>query len=117
MRTLYTVAATVALGGAALAGVSVLSGKKASTVSQAAQTQSTGVKTATIPVEGMFCLSCAARIKSRLKSLDGVSNVEVRFADRAVKLSYFPARGDVPQRAAAAIDALGYKAGTPVAAR
>ncbi len=74
------------------------------------------MKLASIPVEGMFCLSCAATIKQKVKSLPGVVDAEVHFADKVVVVNYDASRTDVPVRAAAAINALGYKAGTPTVA-
>jgi len=72
-----------------------------------------GAKLASIPVEGMFCLSCAAAIKQKVKSLDGVRDAEVHLAEKLVVVNYIADRPDVPARAAAAIDSLGYRAGTP----
>lgn len=34
------------------------------------------VKTVSIPVEGMSCVSCAARVKRTLKGIEGVQRVE-----------------------------------------
>lgn len=70
-------------------------------------------KLASIPVEGMFCLSCAAKIKQTVKSLPGVVDAEVHFANKVVVVKYDASRADVPVRAADAINSLGYKAGQP----
>lgn len=79
--------------------------------------QSTAVRTVAIPVQGMTCISCAARIKQHVKALPGVSNVEIVFAKRFVRVTYAANQPNLPGRAVASINALGYKAGTPVAAR
>ena len=71
-------------------------------------------KLASIPVEGMVCLSCAAAIKQKLKSLDGVQNAEVHFAERVVVVNYAASRPDIPLKAVAAINSLGYKARPPM---
>lgn len=68
---------------------------------------------ASIPVEGMVCLSCAAAIKQKVKALPGVLDAQVHFANRVVVVNYAASRADVPARAAAAINSLGYKAGQP----
>lgn len=69
---------------------------------------------ATIPVEGMFCLSCAAAIKQKVKAIDGVQGTEVRFGEKVVVVNYRADRPDIPARAVAAINSLGYKARPPV---
>ena len=35
------------------------------------------LQTVSIPVEGMSCMSCAARVKQTLKEIEGVQHVEV----------------------------------------
>ena len=70
------------------------------------------LKTVVIPVEGMACVACAARIKKAVKSLDGVSYVEVSLEKRTAQVTY-AAHKLTPDRIVAAIDELGYKAGTP----
>ncbi|MBN8968118.1 MAG: heavy-metal-associated domain-containing protein [Rhizobiales bacterium] len=71
-------------------------------------------KTVVVPVTGMSCVSCAAAIKRSVKNLNGVSEVEVSLADRTMRVTYAP---DVvsPDRFIAAVNALGYQAGRPVA--
>lgn len=71
-------------------------------------------KTVTLPVEGMTCASCVARVKKTLQSIDGVTEIEVSLAQRAARVSYRDAKVS-PERLAAAINDLGYRAGTPVA--
>lgn len=76
--------------------------------------QSLATRVVNMPVDGMACISCAASIKQKLKSVEGVSDVEIIFAQRLFRITYFASRPDVPRRAAAAINSLGYKAGAPV---
>lgn len=71
------------------------------------------VKTVTIPIEGMTCASCVARVKKTLQSIDGVTEVIVSLAQRAARVSYLDAHVS-PERLAAAITDLGYRAGTPM---
>ncbi|RUL83552.1 heavy-metal-associated domain-containing protein [Tautonia sociabilis] len=69
----------------------------------------------TIPVEGMSCGACAASIKQRLRSLDGVAEVEVSLEHRHARVRY--SEGAVtPERLAAEINGLGYRAALPAAA-
>jgi copper ion binding protein len=70
------------------------------------------LKTVDIPVDGMACVVCAATVKKTVKSLDGVSRVEVSLEKRSARVTYAADRLS-PERIAAAIDKLGYKAGTP----
>src|SRR5260370_7356986 len=42
----------------------------------------------TIPVEGMVCLACTARVKSTLKAINGVTGVEVNLAGRVARVQY-----------------------------
>lgn len=70
-------------------------------------------KLASIPVEGMICLSCAATIKQKVKSLPGVVDAEVHFANKVIVINYATSQTDVPMKAVSAINSLGYKAGDP----
>jgi len=69
-----------------------------------------------IPVEGMACDSCAARIKRNLTGIDGVLAATVSFDDKSAVIQY-DARKLEPKRLASAIIGLGFKAGTPVEAK
>lgn len=74
--------------------------------------QQIGPKSVVIPVEGMICISCAATLKSSIKRMEGVFHVEVSLENRTARVTYMPAKLS-PDRIAAVIDKLGYKAGTP----
>lgn len=69
---------------------------------------------AVIPVEGMTCASCAARVRRTLEGIDGVMSAEVSLAERNVKVRYVDKKLS-PENLVAAINALGYKARAPVA--
>jgi copper chaperone CopZ len=45
-------------------------------------------KTVIIPVEGLICVACAARIKQTLQTIDGVSDVRVDLEHRSVRVRY-----------------------------
>ena len=68
------------------------------------------VRTMIIPVEGMACIACAASVKR--KAIDGVSDVEVNLEARSARVTYAPAKV-APDSLVAAINKLGYRAGTP----
>ena len=65
----------------------------------------------TIPVEGMSCSACVARVKGTLKAMDGVSEVHVSLEKNEAEIRYQPEKTS-PEKLAKAIDELGYKAGT-----
>lgn len=68
----------------------------------------------TIPVEGMVCLACTARVKSALKAINGVTEVEVNLAGRDVRVEYLEGKVSAGQLVSA-INRLGYRAGPPKA--
>lgn len=100
----------IAVGCAALAfGLYAVS---ATDAMAAPSNNGSAVETIVIPVEGMACVACAATVKKAVKSLAGVSNVEVSLGARSAKVTYAPDKVS-PDRIAAAIDEAGYKAGAP----
>ena len=46
------------------------------------------VQTLTLPVEGMTCASCVARVEKVLQRVDGVDSVVVNFASERVRMSF-----------------------------
>ena len=70
------------------------------------------LKTVVVPVEGMACVVCAATVKKTVKSLAGVSRVEVSLEKRGAQVTYEPDKVS-PDTIVAAINKLGYKAGSP----
>ena len=64
-----------------------------------------------VPVTGMTCASCAARLESGLSGLAGVHEVHVNFVTRRARVTYDPARTGPASFAAAAAD-LGYSVPT-----
>ena len=66
----------------------------------------------TIPVEGMVCLACTARVKSTLKAINGVAEVEVSLEHRVARVKYVEGKVSREQLVSA-INRLGYQAGTP----
>jgi copper chaperone CopZ len=68
----------------------------------------------TIPVEGMVCLACTARVKSTLKAINGVTEVEVNLAGHDARVQYLEGKVS-PEELVSAINHLGYRAGPPKA--
>ncbi|MDE1975683.1 MAG: cation transporter [Elusimicrobia bacterium] len=50
------------------------------------------MKTAIIPVEGMSCVKCAARIKKTLAAINGVGEAEVSFEEHAARVRFDASR-------------------------
>jgi len=67
-----------------------------------------------LPVEGMTCASCVAKVEKALKKIDGIENVSVNFASEKVT---FETKGEIPLDVAAeAIAKYGYKLHTEAVA-
>lgn len=79
-------------------------------------TEEAHMSTVVIPVEGMSCVACAARVKKTVASIAGVGDVEVSLAERNARVR-FDTRRLAPERIVAAINGLGYRAGTPTEAK
>jgi Cu+-exporting ATPase len=73
------------------------------------------IKTLTLPVEGMTCASCVARIEKTLKKVDGVNSAVVNLATEKVTFSYDENATNLTKLAAVVEDA-GYKLITPIPA-
>lgn len=79
-------------------------------------TEEANMNTVVIPVEGMSCVACAARVKKTLTSIAGVGDVQVSLVERNARVRFDPSR-IAPDRLVAAINGLGYQAGTPTEAK
>lgn len=66
----------------------------------------------TIPVEGMSCSACVARVKGTLKRTEGVSEVHVSLEKNEAEVRYQPDKTS-PEKLAKVVDEMGYKAGIP----
>lgn len=84
--------------------------------SRPTRTEEAHMNTVLIPVEGMSCVACAARVKKTLTSIAGVGDVQVSLAERNARVRFDPSR-IAPDRLVAAINGLGYQAGTPTEAK
>lgn len=62
-----------------------------------------------LPVEGMSCAACAARIERKLGAMSGVVAASVNFATKVATVRYEPGRARIADFAAA-VEALGYHA-------
>jgi Cu+-exporting ATPase len=65
------------------------------------------IQTMTLPVEGMTCASCVARVEKALKSVEGVEGASVNLATEAVALSFDSSKTDL-ESLAKAVESSGY---------
>ncbi|MBI2504143.1 MAG: heavy-metal-associated domain-containing protein [Candidatus Latescibacteria bacterium] len=70
------------------------------------------MKTVIIPIEGMSCSACAARVENTLTAIAGVSGVEVNLAERNASVRFDPNKLS-PDRMVSAVSGLGYHASAP----
>lgn len=101
-------------GSPVLGGVSGCTSRTTPATNQAANVQEANMKVVQIPVEGMSCAACVARVKKTLAAIGGVSDVEVSLVERRARVRFDPSRLSADQLVAA-IKGLGYQAGAPSA--
>jgi Cu+-exporting ATPase len=70
------------------------------------------IETLTLPVEGMTCASCVARVEKTLKKIDGVEIANVNLATEAVALSFDSVKVSL-DALAKAVESAGYKLAVP----
>jgi len=70
------------------------------------------VKKMTLPIEGMTCASCVARVEKSLTKVDGISNVNVNLATEEVTLDLDNENKDM-QEIARVVEEAGYKLHLP----
>lgn len=81
-------------------------------VAEKSHSQIVAVQKIKIPVEGMSCSACQAKVKNTIKSIDGVSSVEVSLEDKMAYVTYDTIKVK-PAQIKEAINKKGYKAGKP----
>ncbi|MEE9258285.1 MAG: copper ion binding protein, partial [Nitrospinaceae bacterium] len=64
-----------------------------------------------LPVQGMSCASCAARIEKKVGELDGVDQASVNFGAESATVDYDPDRAS-PETIIQAIENIGYSVST-----
>lgn len=65
-----------------------------------------------MPVDGMTCSACQSNVKKTIKSIDGVSDVEVSLEKRFAYFTYDPKKVKV-ENVQKAVNNKGYTAGKP----
>lgn len=112
MRPLLVLTVTFVLLPACNARSAATSSDTPSAASGSTSSAVVGRSEVTIPVEGMSCGACAARLKRGLKNVDGVLDVEVTLHPGAARIGYLASKTD-PARLVAAINGLEFTAGAP----
>jgi len=75
--------------------------------------QADAVQTVKLSVDGMTCASCKFTVKTVLKQLDGVQDVNVSYAEKKATVSYDPQRITLGQLAQAINETGRYQATLP----
>ncbi|MBI5464738.1 MAG: heavy metal translocating P-type ATPase, partial [Ignavibacteriales bacterium] len=65
------------------------------------------IQTLTLPIEGMTCASCVARVEKVLKRIDGVEQAAVNLATEKVSFSFDPSKASL-EELASAVNEAGY---------
>ncbi len=110
-RPAWLILVAIVLVGAGGLGI-FLAGNTGAEVSVSAEVAGE-TKTVLMPVEGMSCVVCAASVKKALQSIDGVQEAEINLERREARVRYVEGKVS-PKQLVAAVNHLGYKAGTPV---
>ena len=89
-------------------------GKEKTAKAESKQAAPTGpVTTATFRVDGMHCGGCGDKVKDALAKASGVTNVEVKTADKKIVVSFEPAKISA-EKIAKIITEAGYPASAEV---
>lgn len=76
------------------------------------QTKGEVMQTVKMPVDGMVCNACQSNVKKTIKSIDGVTDVEVNLEKKFAVFSFDPKKVKVEQ-VQKAVNDKGFEAGKP----
>lgn len=76
------------------------------------QTKQVVMQTVKMPVDGMVCNACQSNVKKTIKSVDGVTDVEVNLEKKFAVFTYDPKKVKVEQ-VQKAVNDKGFEAGKP----
>jgi len=77
------------------------------------QTKPVMVQKVKMPINGMVCMACQSTVKKAIKSLNGVTNVEVSLENKNAVITYY-ANQIKPEQIQKAVNDKGYTAGKPL---
>ena len=72
----------------------------------------TNNKSVKLPIEGMSCMACVAKVRNTLSDIDGIDDINVSLENNNATFRYNPQKISL-DKIEQAIDKIGYKAGTP----
>ncbi len=72
----------------------------------------TNRKSVELPVEGMSCMACVAKVKNALSGIYGIDDINVSLENNNATFRYNPQKTSLA-KIKQAINEIGYKAGTP----
>jgi len=72
----------------------------------------TNTKPVVLPIKGMSCMACVAKVRNTLSDLGGINAVDVNLENNNVTFRYNPQKISL-KKIKQAIEKAGYKAGTP----
>jgi len=72
----------------------------------------TNSKSVELPVEGMSCMACVAKVKNALSGIEGLDDINVSLENNNATFRYNPQKTSLA-KIKQAIDESGYKAGIP----
>lgn len=76
------------------------------------QTKGVAMQTVKMPVNGMVCNACQSNVKKTIKSVDGVTDVEVNLEKKFALFAYDPQKVK-PEQVQKAVNDKGFTAGKP----
>lgn len=86
--------------------------KKAEQTTSKQQTKQVAMQKVKMPVDGMICNACQSNVKKTIKSVDGVSDVEVNLEKKFAYFTFDPQMVKVEQ-VQKAVNDKGFTAGKP----
>lgn len=86
--------------------------KKTKPTTPKEQTKTTAMQKVKMPVDGMVCNACQSNVKKAIKSIAGVSDVEVDLEKKFAVFTYDPQKINVEQ-VQKAVNDKGFTAGKP----
>lgn len=86
--------------------------KKAEQATPKEQSKTVMLQKVKMPVDGMVCNACQSKVKKAIKSIDGVSDVEVNLENKFALFTYDPQKVKLDQVQKAVKDN-GFMAGKP----
>lgn len=112
LKKMFTLSVTILFSAVLIAGCGKKSDVPAAKTTKNLQDASTATKLVTLDVQGMTCSGCEYNVKSALKKVDGVKEVDASSKNAVAIVRYDPKLANVEEMVAA-VNQSGYKASAP----